>query len=304
MAETNSSPGVIPQSLSQIRDLRFDGFSDTELADQIDFLHSGAGSDGVYRAVTALKKISQALSATDDALRQGLTKLNIHWHGKAGSEAVQVLTEKAGFAQEAQSKIDVASAALFSQGEAFNRIRNFLTPQDAEVLRKGADGYTVGDSLVSLFNLSTDHAQEVNDAKEKHATVVQSFTEYASASANGVSSAPGLSAAQTLSAPQPLNISLVGPFPGPAASTVLKGKRSVTTPGSRKGTSTTKRVSRGVTKNAKKSVAKKGRSTASTSKAGDRSGRKVKARVPRPVAGRPKYPQKGRRRKDDSDHCE
>ncbi|WP_410608586.1 hypothetical protein [Amycolatopsis sp. lyj-109] len=189
-----------------IQNHRFDGWTNTAIADQITRMINGDGTGSIGTAVDALKAVATALAHTDQTLRAQLLELGVEWQSKAGGAASQVFTEQAGFSQDATTKVAHAAEMVFEQGEAFNRTKYKLP--DAETVRKGAGGFTLGDSLLSLIGFETDHAAQVEAANDAKAQAQQALNEYAQQSGTNLLST------QALSDPESLKLAAPGITPG------------------------------------------------------------------------------------------
>ncbi|MET7990211.1 hypothetical protein ABZU76_04805 [Amycolatopsis sp. NPDC005232] len=185
----------------KIRDQRFDGWTDTSLADEIRKFSDGDGIGSIGTAVDALKAVATALAETDQALRTQLTQLGVEWQSQAGGAAGQVFTDQAGFSQDAMRKVSNTAELLFAQGEAFNRTK-FKLP-DPATLMKGAGGYTLGDSVLSLIGFETDHATAVDTAQNARSQALEALNAYAQQSGENLLSSEPLSQPQSLSMTQP-----------------------------------------------------------------------------------------------------
>ncbi|MGW5749023.1 hypothetical protein ACWEVN_46935, partial [Amycolatopsis sp. NPDC003861] len=189
-----------------IQNHRFDGWTNTAIADQITRMINGDGTGSIGTAVDALKAVATALAHTDQTLRAQLLELGVEWQSQAGGAASQVFTEKAGFSQDATTKVAHAAEMVFEQGEAFNRTKYKLP--DAETVRKGAGGFTLTDNLVSLIGFETDHAKQVEAANDAKAQAQQALNEYAQQSGTNLLST------QALSDPESLKLAAPGITPG------------------------------------------------------------------------------------------
>ncbi|MFF1606275.1 hypothetical protein ACFVYA_00735 [Amycolatopsis sp. NPDC058278] len=189
-----------------IQNHRFDGWTNTAIADQITRMINGDGTGSIGTAVDALKAVATALAHTDQTLRAQLLKLGVEWQSQAGGAASQVFTEQAGFSQDATTKVAHAAEMVFEQGEAFNRTKYKLP--DAETVRKGAGGFTLGDGLLSLIGFETDHARQVEAANDAKAQAQQALNEYAQQSGTNLLST------QSLSDPESLKLAAPGVTPG------------------------------------------------------------------------------------------
>ncbi|MFE6616055.1 hypothetical protein [Amycolatopsis sp. NPDC057786] len=182
----------------RLRDLRFDGYTDTGIATEIERFRSGDGTGSIGIAVDALKSVAGALADTDKTLRDELGKLGVEWQSEAGGAAGQVFTEQAGFSQDANSKVSHSAEMIFAQGEAFNRTLHKLP--DPEVVRKGAGGLTIGDVVLSLIGFETDHAKSVSAANNARAQAQEALNDYAKTSGENLLST------DTLADPQAMNL--------------------------------------------------------------------------------------------------
>ncbi|GHG36637.1 MULTISPECIES: hypothetical protein [Amycolatopsis] len=190
-----------------IQNHRFDGWTNTAIADQITRMINGDGTGSIGTAVDALKAVATALAHTDQTLRAQLLKLGVEWQSQAGGAASQVFTEQAGFSQDATTKVAHAAEMVFEQGEAFNRTKYKLP--DAETVRKGAGGFTLTDGLLmSLIGFETDHARQVEAANDAKAQAQQALNEYAQQSGTNLLST------QSLSDPESLKLAAPGIAPG------------------------------------------------------------------------------------------
>lgn len=197
----------------RLRDLRFDGYTDTGIATEIERFRSGEGTGSIGTAVDALKAVATALADTDKTLRDELGKLGVEWQSDAGGAAGQVFTEQAGFSQDANSKVTHTAEMIFSQGEAFNRTLHKLP--DPETVRKGAGGYTVGDVVLSLIGFETDHAKSVSAAQNARAQAQEVLNDYAKQSGENLLSTETLADPQSLQLTQ--NTSAAGAGGGSGA---------------------------------------------------------------------------------------
>ncbi|KDN23781.1 PPE domain-containing protein [Amycolatopsis rifamycinica] len=180
-----------------IQNHRFDGWTNTAIADQITRMINGDGTGSIGTAVDALKAVATALAHTDETLRAQLLELGVEWKSQAGGAASQVLTEQAGFSQDATTKVAHAAEMVFEQGEAFNRTKYKLP--DAETVRKGAGGFTLTDGvLMSLIGFETDHARQVEAANDAKAQAQQALNEYAQQSGTNLLSTQALSDPESL----------------------------------------------------------------------------------------------------------
>lgn len=219
----DSSRYDIPTLVEKLRDQRFDGYDPESLALEVEKFRDGGGTASMGDAVDALKQVAGALSHTDTTLRDQLAALGVSWQSEAGGQASTVLADQAGFSADANTKVAQAAQLIFEQGEAFNRTKNKLP--DPEALRQGDSGYTLGDTIFSLFGFETDHAASVKASIEAKAQAVDALNAYAHDSGNYLASSQPVEAPQSmnmLSSPGAAAASVAGPSiePVPPVSSV------------------------------------------------------------------------------------
>ncbi|WP_037354122.1 PPE domain-containing protein [Amycolatopsis orientalis] len=191
----------ISELAGRIRDHRFDGWTDTAIADEIEKFGTGDGIASIGTAVEALREIATALASTDHTLRDQLAKLGVEWQSEAGGQAGQVLSDQAGFSQDAMQKVAHTAEMLFAQGEAFNRTKYKLP--DPAAVRKGAESLTLLDSVASFLGFETDHAAAVQAADNARGQAVEALNAYAQQSGENLLSTEPLSQPQSLTMVQP-----------------------------------------------------------------------------------------------------
>lgn len=191
----------ISELAGRIRDHRFDGWTDTAIADEIEKFGTGDGIASIATAVEALREVATALAGTDRTLRDQLAKLGVEWQSQAGGQAGQVLSDQAGFSQDAMQKVTHTAEMLFAQGEAFNRTKYKLP--DPAAVRKGAESLTLVDSVASFLGFETDHAAQVQAADNARGQAVEALNSYAQQSGENLLSTEPLSQPQSLAMVQP-----------------------------------------------------------------------------------------------------
>jgi hypothetical protein len=188
----------VPGLVAKMRDHRFNGYTDTGVAAEIEKFRGGDGIGSIGTAVEALKAVAGALAETDETLRRELGKLGVEWHSEAGGLASRVFTEQAGFSRDAKDKIDHSAEMIFAQGQAFSYTLYRLP--DADTVRKGAGGFTLADTALSLIGFETDHVRDVVAANNARAQAVEALNGYAAQSAEILSSI------ETIAQPQGLRL--------------------------------------------------------------------------------------------------
>lgn len=141
-----------------LSDLRFEGYGHGELAAQVDALRNGQGSEGLYRAASALMYLAQSLAKTDVTLRQELAKIGVEWQGQA-AEGGTAATESASiYAEDAVKPVAGSAGGVDNQSDSFTHTRN--SAPDSGTLRGPTEQSTV-DQVAGFFGHTTDHARQV-----------------------------------------------------------------------------------------------------------------------------------------------
>jgi hypothetical protein len=168
--------------ITKITGHRFEGYTPGMLAIEVELFTTGPGSGTIAEAVDALKSVGNALSETDDALRDGLRKIGVSWESTAAERATELISRSAEFAGDAKTKMDDAAQSAFVISEAFTSMVNKLP--NPETLRAGDGGLELGDVLASLIGHETDHAEQVRAARAARDQAVDAIKEFQTTAAN------------------------------------------------------------------------------------------------------------------------
>jgi hypothetical protein len=160
----------------EIRDHRFAGYSNEELAGVVDQVREGPGSESMNRAVDALTSIATSLFETDRVLRTELAKIGVEWESKAGEDATVVMADSADYGGQATDSITTSAGAVNSQGGDFSRTRNGA-PESSTL--RGDKDYNLADKLLAH---TTDHSKEVQRTQAARQQAIDSMDGYADAS--------------------------------------------------------------------------------------------------------------------------
>src|SRR5438874_1434982 len=107
-----------------LSDLRFVGYTNDQLAQQVDGLRNGPGSESFHNAATALVKLSVELAETDRVLRLQLAELGVTWQGEAGEGGVNATKAASIYADEAVPTVDESAKGAATQSGEFTHTRN------------------------------------------------------------------------------------------------------------------------------------------------------------------------------------
>jgi hypothetical protein len=157
-------------------DLRFAGYNNDQLANEINLLRSGAGAESFYTAVDALKTIATSLSDTDRTLREQLQSIGVEWDSDASKDFSVVAKDQADYGAGADETISESASAVDAQGQVFSHARDVLpNPTD---LQGDTKTNFLDNTVSSLLGHETDHAKEVkktNEARERTVTALDNY---------------------------------------------------------------------------------------------------------------------------------
>lgn len=171
----------------QLTDWNFDGWSNQQLADEVQKLGGGSGelSRKFAAASDVLRDLAGSLKEVDDELRKQLDGLGINWGGAAGENA-QATTKVTSEGFNAAGEATVGNSdAMARQGESTTSARH--SSPDSQSLR-GDTEQNFGDKVVGLVGIETDHAAEVEATNRARQQAIDSLNGYTSNSQGALDS--------------------------------------------------------------------------------------------------------------------
>lgn len=157
-------------------DIRFAGYSNPQLANEINLLRGGSGAQSFYTAVDALKNIANSLSQTDTTLRQQLASIGVEWDSDASKDFSVVAKDQADYGAGADETMSESATAVDAQGEVFSHARDVLpNPGD---LQGDTKTNFLDDTVSSLLGHETDHAKQVKKTNESREQTVTALDNY------------------------------------------------------------------------------------------------------------------------------
>lgn len=189
----------------QIGDHRFAGYSNGDLAGQIDALRAGSGSRSLSRAADALVAIASGLEQTDRTLRQELAKIGVIWEGNAAEGATVQVEEHAEYGESGGVTVTAASNTVSAQSGTFSHTRD-SAPESGTL--RGPTEESGWDRFAGAFGHTTDHAQQVEQTTEARQQAIATLDDYAT------SSQGYLDAQRSLPVPPSMSVTSTPP-PGP-----------------------------------------------------------------------------------------
>ncbi|SER36262.1 hypothetical protein [Lentzea albida] len=171
----------------RLTDWNFDGWSNQQLAMEVQKLASGSGelSRQFAAASDVLRNLAGSLEDVDKELRNQLKVLGIDWGGAAGEAGQQKTKVTSEGFNDAGEATTVNSDAMSRQGESTSTARN--SSPSAQTLR-GDTEQNFGDKVGGFFGIETDHAQEVAATNAARQQAIDSLNGYQSNSQSAIDS--------------------------------------------------------------------------------------------------------------------
>jgi len=172
-----------------LSDLRFDGYDNHSLAEQVEGLRNGPGAETLNDAVVALVKLADGLADTDDLLRQQLAGIGVTWQGEAADGGTSATENASIYAEQSQGPVQDSAKGVDFQGAVFSTTKNGAP--DAGTLRGPTEENGV-DQFLGFLGHTTDHAQDVKDTNAARQQAVDSMNGYQSNSSDALGKSQAL----------------------------------------------------------------------------------------------------------------
>jgi hypothetical protein len=173
----------------EARDLRFDGYDNEALAQQIEGLRNGPGPASLHDAMGALVRVALGLKTTDDTLREQLADIGVTWQGQAADGGTSATENARIYAEDAIDPTVESARGVGSSGEAFSTTKN--SAPDAGALR-GPTELNGVDQFAGFFGHTTDHAKDVKATNAARQQAVDSMNGYQANSSDAISRSQAL----------------------------------------------------------------------------------------------------------------
>jgi hypothetical protein len=173
----------------EVRDLRFDGYDNEALAQQVEGLRNGPGASSLHDAMGALVKIALGLEGTDQTLRQQLAEIGVTWQGQAADGGTSATESARVYAEDAVDPTVDSARGVGSSGEAFSTTKN--SAPDAGTLR-GPTELSGTDQFAGFFGHTTDHAKDVKATNAARQQAVDSMNGYQANSSEAINRSQAL----------------------------------------------------------------------------------------------------------------
>ncbi len=172
-----------------LSDLRFSGYDNSALAEQVDGLRNGVGPGTLNDATLALIKLADGLSDTDDALRRQLAEIGVSWQGEAADGGTAATENASIYAEQSQVPVTDSAKGVDSQGAAFSTSKN--SAPDSGTLN-GPTEQNGMDQFMGFFGHTTDHAQQVKDTNAARQQAIDAMNNYQSNSSDSLNKSQAL----------------------------------------------------------------------------------------------------------------
>jgi hypothetical protein len=172
-----------------LSDLRFSGYDNEALAQQVDGLRSGLGAGSLNDAVSALMALAEGLADTDEALRQQLAEIGVSWQGEAADGGTSATENASIYAEQSQGPVTDSAQGVESQSDTFSTTKNGAP--DSGSLR-GPTELNGVDQFAGFFGHTTDHAQQVKDTNASRQAAIDSMNGYQANSSQAIDKSQAL----------------------------------------------------------------------------------------------------------------
>ncbi|MFD4674629.1 hypothetical protein ACFWNN_33245 [Lentzea sp. NPDC058450] len=169
----------------QITDFNFDGWSNQQLAEEVQKLNNGDLARKFASASDVLRDLAGSLEDVDNELRNQLKVLGIDWGGAAGEKGQEVTKVSAEGIGDAGQASQGNSDAIARQSESTTAARN--NSPESQTLR-GDTEQNFGDKVGGFFGVETDHAKEVAATNAARQQAIDSLNGYTSTSQGALDS--------------------------------------------------------------------------------------------------------------------
>ncbi|NKE63703.1 hypothetical protein FXN61_46120, partial [Lentzea sp. PSKA42] len=161
----------------QLTDWNFDGWSNADLANEVQKLSGTTMASRFSEASEALRSLANTLESVDKTIRDQLKELKIEWGGAAGEKSHEKTDVVAEGIDDASQTSGQNSQAMTQQGESTSSARH-STPNSQDL--RGDTEKNFGDKVVGLVGIETDHAAEVEATNRARQQAIDALNGYTS----------------------------------------------------------------------------------------------------------------------------
>lgn len=161
----------------QLTDWNFDGWSNEQLASEVQKLSSSTIASEFGDASAALRDLANKLEVADAVLQTQLGKLGIGWGGTAAEKSQAHTDVVAKGLNDSSQASQQNSQAMTQQGESTSTAR-YSTPPEQDL--RGDTEQNFKDKVGGFFGIETDHAAEVEQTNRARQQAIDSLNGYVS----------------------------------------------------------------------------------------------------------------------------
>lgn len=169
----------------QLTDWNFEGWSNQELANEVQKLSGTSVASKFSEASAALRDLANTLESVDSTIRGELKKLKIEWGGAAGEKSHEKTDVVAAGIDDSSQASQQNSQAMTQQGESTSTARH-STPNSQDL--RGDTETNLLDKGASLIGIETDHAAQVEATNQARQQAIDSLSGYTSNSQGALDS--------------------------------------------------------------------------------------------------------------------
>ncbi|WP_143466545.1 PPE domain-containing protein [Lentzea kentuckyensis] len=161
----------------ELNDWNFPGWSNEQLATEVQRLSNGELARKFAVASEALRTLADSLHIVDDEMRVQLRALGIDWQGAAGEKAQEMTKVSAEGINDAGQSSQQSSDAMTRQQESSTTVR-YNTPPEQDL--RGDAEKNLLDKGAGFIGIETDHAAEVEATNRARQQAIDALNGYKS----------------------------------------------------------------------------------------------------------------------------
>ncbi|MEU3646616.1 hypothetical protein AB0E59_24770 [Lentzea sp. NPDC034063] len=159
----------------QLTDWNFEGWSNADLANEVQKLSGTSVASKFGEASAALRDLANTLESVDKTIRDQLKTLKIEWGGATAERSHAKTDVVAAGLDDSSQASNESSQAMTQQGESTSQAR-YSTPPSQDL--RGDTEKNFGDKVGGFFGVETDHAKEVAATNAARQQAIDSLNGY------------------------------------------------------------------------------------------------------------------------------
>ncbi|MCX2948251.1 WXG100 family type VII secretion target [Lentzea sp. NEAU-D7] len=167
----------------QLTDWNFEGWSNADLASEVQKLSGTSVASKFGEASAALRSLANTLESVDQTIRDQLKTLKIEWGGATAEKSHTKTDVVAAGLDDSSQASNESSQAMRQQSESTSQARH-STPPSQDL--RGDTEQNFGDKVGGFFGIETDHAKEVEATNRARQQAIDSLNGYVTGSQNSL----------------------------------------------------------------------------------------------------------------------